>query len=722
MSPNEQQMTTSEAVRVVLRIRPLNPRERLSSAESCLQTMDGARVAIMETTPKQFHFDALQCDETLEGMDSQDAIYESVGMSDLIEAFVQGFNCSVLAYGQTGSGKTHTMGTHNPESRGLIPRAIDDILASCQGNADLYVTFIEVYNEELYDLLDERRAKRVTIREDQSGCILLTGVSEERIPISDPDVRHRIQSLLNRGSLARTTKSTALNMASSRSHAILTITLRQETASGTFLCSKMHFVDLAGSERLKRTGVEGERAKESISINGGLLALGNVIAALSSEPRAKHIPYRDSRLTRLLQDALGGNARTVMVACVSPAQADLPETLNTLRYAQRARHIQNQARRNEEQQGAEVEVLQLRRQVASLKAELLELRSGESGEVGQMRLELAELKRRLRDHGLSDSPRKHGHSYKRSLILRDPTTIRFTELVDSLCQQISAVNVNEDSGPDWQTSIRSDIKYLQTAYEETALDLQRALNKSSSIERQYEERLALMQRTLDQTQKERDEALNRCKAKTVAEPANRGMKSSNAAYEERIRTLGRELVETRKKLAELQQQATRHSSPKENIQEMRQVLQNVRAEKQHLVQKIGELENSASKQEVDYVEQLRELKARERQATESANKWKKACEFQRVLLAKKSESIRVTTARLDGLLGLLRRRQVTVPSPTIGRVLHSPGWKHVLKSHFHAPQHEESIPVNPFQPPEKRPSPGTPPVKMQKARRITPPQ
>ena len=221
--------------------------------------------------------------------------------------------------------------------------------------ADIYVSFAEIYNEEVNDLLDPRTGKKIGIREDMTGDIVLTGVKEERIPVigeSEEVLTRAILNILHQGALGRTTKSTAMNLQSSRSHAIFTLTLRQ-TRGPTQLVSKLNFVDLAGSERLKRTGAEGDRAKESISINSGLLALGNVISALSDpNKRNMHIPYRDSKLTRLLQDSLGGNSKTVMIACVSPADIDLNETVNTLRYAQRARFIKNKAQINTELPGS----------------------------------------------------------------------------------------------------------------------------------------------------------------------------------------------------------------------------------------------------------------------------------------------------------------------------------------------------------------------------------
>jgi len=238
---------------------------------------------------------------------------------------------------------------------------------SAEKNWTLKATYVEIYNEQLRDLLvpehtplHERGA--VTIREDTKGHILLTGLHQVEINSVED-----LMAALNFGSMIRQTDSTAINAKSSRSHAVFSLNLIQrksklQTAQGAekrlsvpleamtgadtlvTIDSKLHFVDLAGSERLKNTGAQGERAKEGISINAGLASLGKVISQLSSRQAGSHVSYRDSKLTRLLQDSLGGNAITYMIACVTPAEFHLSETLNTVQYAQRARAIQSKPR------------------------------------------------------------------------------------------------------------------------------------------------------------------------------------------------------------------------------------------------------------------------------------------------------------------------------------------------------------------------------------------
>lgn len=201
------------------------------------------------------------------------------------------------------------------------------------------------------DLLNPLNTVRIAIRETVSGEMYLSGVREEQVSSAEEVLR-----LLEKGSMSRTTGSTRMNQSSSRSHAIFSVILEHSihlpaepgqvpttmNLDGPEVRKcKFHFVDLAGSERAKRTGAQGLRMKEGIDINKGLLVLGNVISALGEEQRRAHVPYRDSKLTRLLQDSLGGNSKTVMLCCVSPSDVDFNETLNAVRYANRARNIQN---------------------------------------------------------------------------------------------------------------------------------------------------------------------------------------------------------------------------------------------------------------------------------------------------------------------------------------------------------------------------------------------
>lgn len=270
-------------------------------------------------------------------------------------------------------------------------------------NWQLKATYVEIYNEQLRDLLvpdhlQHHERSSVNIREDQKGNILLTGLQQVDINSVDD-----LMNALNFGSTIRQTDATAINAKSSRSHAVFSLNLVQRksksqsaqgankrfsvpleamTGTDTWVTtdSKLHFVDLAGSERLKNTGAQGERAKEGISINAGLAALGKVISQLSSRQAGSHVSYRDSRLTRLLQDSLGGNAITYMIACVTPAEFHLSETLNTVQYAQRARAIQSKPRIQQVEEGDKQAIIErLKAEVAFLREQIQQARSADRG-------------------------------------------------------------------------------------------------------------------------------------------------------------------------------------------------------------------------------------------------------------------------------------------------------------------------------------------------------
>lgn len=269
-------------------------------------------------------------------------------------------------------------------------------------NCDRTQSFVARLQEDIRDLLVVNgNQQSVHIREVLGGGVCLAGATEKEVPS-----KAEMAAILEQGTLLRATATTGMNKRSSRSHAIFTITVEQRRqlpatlarqtgdsdedndeneatsqASGDeevvddYLCAKMHLVDLAGSERVKRTKAEGQRLQEGININKGLLALGNVICALSeSKP---HVPYRDSKLTRMLQDSLGGNSRTCMIACVSPADINYEETLNTLRYANRARNIRNKPVVNRDPNAAQIS--QLRQQLSAARAEIGSLKRRMTG-------------------------------------------------------------------------------------------------------------------------------------------------------------------------------------------------------------------------------------------------------------------------------------------------------------------------------------------------------
>uniref|UniRef100_A0A8C9BEK1 Kinesin-like protein KIF17 n=2 Tax=Phocoenidae TaxID=9740 RepID=A0A8C9BEK1_PHOSS len=346
----------SESVKVVVRCRPMNQREWELNCQPVV-TVDSARgqcfiqnPGAVDQPPKQFTFDgAYYMDHFTE------QIYNEIAYP-LVEGVTEGYNGTIFAYGQTGSGKSFTMqGLPDPPcQRGIIPRAFEHIFESvqCAENTKFLVraSYLEIYNEDVRDLLGTDTKQKLELKEHSEKGVYVKGLSMHTV--------HSVaqcERVMETGWKNRSVGYTLMNKDSSRSHSIFTISIEiyavDERGKDHLRAGKLNLVDLAGSERQSKTGATGERLKEATKINLSLSALGNVISALV-DGRCKHIPYRDSKLTRLLQDSLGGNTKTLMVACLSPADNNYDETLSTLRYANRAKNIRNKPRINEDPKDA----------------------------------------------------------------------------------------------------------------------------------------------------------------------------------------------------------------------------------------------------------------------------------------------------------------------------------------------------------------------------------
>ncbi|KAG7318866.1 hypothetical protein KOW79_017340 [Hemibagrus wyckioides] len=346
----------SESVKVVVRCRPLNNREKALNCKmvvsvdcshcQCFIEKPGAS----EEPPKQFTFDGTYfIDQTTEQM------YNEIAYP-LVEGVTEGYNGTIFAYGQTGSGKSFSMqGVPDPPAqRGVIPRAFEHIFETIQCAEDtkflVRASYLEIYKEEIRDLLGKDTKQKLELKEHPEHGVYVRDLSLHTV--------HSVaecERIMELGWKNRSVGYTLMNKDSSRSHSIFTIHLEicNTDAAGEdhLRAGKLNLVDLAGSERQSKTGATGDRLQEATKINLSLSALGNVISALV-DGRSKHIPYRDSKLTRLLQDSLGGNTRTLMVACLSPADNNYEESLSTLRYANRAKSIQNRPRINEDPKDA----------------------------------------------------------------------------------------------------------------------------------------------------------------------------------------------------------------------------------------------------------------------------------------------------------------------------------------------------------------------------------
>uniref|UniRef100_A0A8D2LB63 Kinesin family member 1B n=1 Tax=Varanus komodoensis TaxID=61221 RepID=A0A8D2LB63_VARKO len=352
------------SVKVAVRVRPFNSRET-SKESKCIIQMQGNSTSILnpknpKEAPKSFSFDYSYWSHTSPDdpcFASQNRVYNDIGKEMLLHAF-EGYNVCIFAYGQTGAGKSYTMmGKQEENQAGIIPQLCEELFEKINDNSNeemsysVEVSYMEIYCERVRDLLNPKNKGNLRVREHP-----LLGPYVEDLSKLAVTSYTDIADLMDAGNKARTVAATNMNETSSRSHAVFTIVFTQkkhdvETNLSTEKVSKISLVDLAGSERADSTGAKGTRLKEGANINKSLTTLGKVISALAESKKKKKtdfIPYRDSVLTWLLRENLGGNSRTAMVAALSPADINYDETLSTLRYADRAKQIKCNAVINED--------------------------------------------------------------------------------------------------------------------------------------------------------------------------------------------------------------------------------------------------------------------------------------------------------------------------------------------------------------------------------------
>ncbi|GJN35335.1 hypothetical protein PR202_gb24092 [Eleusine coracana subsp. coracana] len=369
-------------VQVVIRVRPLNNNEKnTQSYNRCLKQESAQSITWIGYPETRFTFDHVAC-ETVD----QETLFRVAGLP-MVENCIAGYNSCVFAYGQTGSGKTYTMlgeisdlEARPSPHRGMTPRIFEFLFARIRAEEEsrrdenlkysCKCSFLEIYNEQITDLL-EPSSSNLPLREDTRNGVYVDNLTESEVGcVSD------ILNLLTRGSANRRVAATKMNRESSRSHSVFTCIIQsrwEKDSTSNLRFARLNLVDLAGSERWRTSGAEGERLKEAVNINKSLSTLGLVIMSLVdlANGKQRHVPYRDSRLTFLLQDSLGGNSKTMIIANVSPSVCSTNETLSTLKFAQRARLIQNNAVVNEDASG---DVLALQHQIRLLKGELAVLK------------------------------------------------------------------------------------------------------------------------------------------------------------------------------------------------------------------------------------------------------------------------------------------------------------------------------------------------------------
>ncbi|XP_072969501.1 kinesin-like protein KIN-4A isoform X1 [Typha angustifolia] len=687
-------------VKVAVHIRPLIGDEKLQGCKDCVAVVPGKPQ--VQIGAHSFTFDHVYGST---GSPSSAMFEECV--APLVDGLFQGYNATVLAYGQTGSGKTYTMGTACREGSytGLIPQAMHALFEKIENlkhqvEFQLRVSFIEILKEEVRDLLEPASVGKlengnghvgkvtvpgkppVQIREASNGVITLAGSTEINV-----STQKEMAECLEQGSLNRATGSTNMNNQSSRSHAIFTITLEQMrkldpiiTADGIpiedinedYLCAKLHLVDLAGSERAKRTGSDGLRFKEGVHINKGLLALGNVISALGDEKKRKegaHVPYRDSKLTRLLQDSLGGNSRTVMIACISPADINAEETLNTLKYANRARNIQNKPIVNRNPISDEMQ--RMRQQIEYLQAELVSARGGApSDEIQVLKEKISwleatnkDLSRELYgyrsqsghpDHCETDV-RKGGigkaEGLKRSL--QSTESYNF-QVVDTLRAGDNAKEIDDEVAIEWEYTV------LQDTMGKELNELNRRLEQKESemkmfggfdtlaLKQHFGKKVMELEEEKRVVQQERDRLL--AEVESLAATSDGQVHKLPDIHLQKLKSLEAQILDLKKKQENQVQLLKQKQRSDEAAKKLQEEIQSIKAQKVQLQHKIKQEAEQFRQWKASREKELLQLRKEGRRNEYERHKLQALNQRQKMVLQRKTEEAAMATKKLKELL------------------------------------------------------------------------
>ncbi|KAH8503338.1 hypothetical protein Peur_067095 [Populus x canadensis] len=688
------------SVKVALHIRPLIADERLQGCKDCVSVVP--RLPQVQIGTHSFTFDHVYGN----GGAESSAMFEQC-VAPLVDGLFQGYNATVLAYGQTGSGKTYTMGTGFKDGcqTGLIPQVMGALFNKIetlkhQTEFQLHVSFIEILREEVRDLLDSASESKsvaanghagkvavpgkspIQIREASNGVITLAGSTEVAV-----STLQEMAACLEQGSLCRATGSTNMNNQSSRSHAIFTITLEQmrklhsvspvndtpdEDMGEEYFCAKLHLVDLAGSERAKRTGTDGLRLKEGIHINKGLLALGNVISALGDEKKRKegmHVPYRDSKLTRLLQDSLGGNSKTVMIACISPADINAEETLNTLKYANRARNIQNKPVANRDLISNEMQ--QMRQQLKYLQAELCArgVRAA-SDEVQVLRERIAwleatneDLSRKLHEYRSRcaitenceiDAYEGHATSAKSDGLKRNFQSMDSSEYyMDEGISGDSSGEIDE-AAKEWEHTL------IQSTMDKELNELNKRLEQKESemklfggvdtevLKQQFRKKILELEEEKRTVQQERDHLL--VEIENLAANSDGQAQKTQDIHSQKLKALEAQILDLKKKQEshfELLKQKQRSDEAANRLQAE---IQYIKAQKVQLQHKIKQEAEQFRQWKASQEKELLQLRKEGRRNEHERHKLEALHQRQKMVLQRKTEEAAMASKRLKELL------------------------------------------------------------------------
>ncbi|XP_025886631.1 kinesin-like protein KIN-4A isoform X2 [Solanum lycopersicum] len=682
-------------VKVAVHIRPLIGDEKLQGCKDCVSVVHGKPQVQIGT--HSFTFDHVYGSTA----SPSTAMYQEC-VAPLVDGLFQGYNATVLAYGQTGSGKTYTMGTGFKDGfqTGLIPHVMNSLFnkietSKNQAEFQLHVSFIEIHKEEVRDLLDSVSVNKsetanghngkvtipgkppIQIRESSNGVITLAGSTERSVR-----TLKEMADCLEQGSLSRATGSTNMNNQSSRSHAIFTISMEQMRKTGSndgnsnecmteeYLCAKLHLVDLAGSERAKRTGSDGLRFKEGVHINRGLLALGNVISALGDEKKRKegvHVPYRDSKLTRLLQDSLGGNSRTVMIACISPADINAEETLNTLKYANRARNIQNKPVINRDPVSSEM--LKMRQQLEFLQAELCARGGGASSDeiqvlkdrISWLEANNEELSRELHEYRRRGSGTEQcgaevkangvfsvkSEGLKRGLQSIEPSDYPMSENSDS-------GDMEDEATKEWehtllQDSMDKELNELNRRLEqkESEMKLYGGSDNTMALKQHFGKKLLELEEEKRAVQLERDRLL--AEVENLANNDGQAIKLQDT-HSQKLKSLEAQIQDLKKKQENQVQLLKQKQKSDDAAKRLQDEIQSIKAQKVQLQHKIKQEAEQFRQWKASREKELLQLKKEGRRNEYERHKLLALNQRQKMVLQRKTEEAAMATKRLKELL------------------------------------------------------------------------
>ncbi|GER29955.1 kinesin-like protein [Striga asiatica] len=673
-------------VKVAVHVRPLIGDERLQGCKDCV-TIVPAKPQVQIGT-HSFTFDHVYGSN---GSPSTSMYDECV--APLVDGVFQGYNATVLAYGQTGSGKTYTMGTsvRDGSEGGLVPKVMNALFNKIETlkheiEFQLHVSFIEIHKEEVRDLLDPDSTNKqettnghaakvanpgkppIQIRESSSGAITLAGSTECSVK-----TLKEMADCLEQGSVSRATGSTNMNNQSSRSHAIFTITVEQmrqlhpsissngnltDCMSEEYLSAKLHLVDLAGSERAKRTGSDGLRFKEGVHINKGLLALGNVISALGDEKKRKegvHVPYRDSKLTRLLQDSLGGNSRTVMI--------DLIDFLFKIHW-----FANDQINRDP----ISTEMLKMRQQLEYLQAELCARGGGVSfDEIQVLKSRIAwleatneELSRELHKfRNVNGCMKQHEAEIKayESGVIKSEGLKRELQTMDSSDYQMSEGSITSDSGDiDEDTVKELEHTYLQNSMDKEMSELNRQLeqkesqmklfgvNDTTALKQHFGKKLMELEEEKRTVQRERDRLL--AEVENLSANSDGQAQKLQDTHAQKLKMLEAQIQDLKKKQENQVQLLKQKQKSDEAARKLQEEIQCIKAQKVQLHQKIKQEAEQFRLWKASREKELLQLRKEGRRNEYERHKLQALNQRQKMVLQRKTEEAALATKRLKELL------------------------------------------------------------------------